>query len=223
MNNDSHIVARLDRIEPMLAPLSESAKSSTDLKEAVNPLIRQIFELLTRELEDLDSSVQLQDVTLLLKTMLTNTRNLTFALNQLENITDFLHTAEPQLKLTVPMLIHYLDGLEQRGVFRIINAMVGVRAKIAAAYTPEDIEKIGDGLVVLFGLAKKLGEPKAKAFLDALAELPAEMNLAECKAVGPFGLLFACRSGEVKEGLGVIVELTRTMAKIKSLVPVEPM
>ena len=69
--------------------------------------------------------------------------------------------------------------------------------------------------------SKKLGEPKARAFLEAVAQLPTEANLAECKPVGPMGLLSACRSCEVKEGLGVIVELTKTMAKIKTLAPVE--
>ena len=221
MSDDKHILERLDRIESLLVPLSESAKGIKELKEDMNPLIRQAFQVLTRELETVESSFSLEDIVLLVKTALRNTRNLIFALNLLQNITDLVYTMEPQLKMAVPRIINYLDGLEQGGVFRIINSMMGVRAKMAAAYTAEDIDKIGDGLVVLVGLAKKLGEPKARAFLEAVAQLPTEANLAECKPVGPMGLLSACRSCEVKEGLGVIVELTKTMAKIKTLAPVE--
>lgn len=221
MRNESQILERLERIEAQLAPLSESATSIKELKEDLNPLIHHAFQVLIKELATVESSFQLEDLVNFSKTLLRNTRNLTFALNQLQNITDFLFTVEPLLKSTVPKFIDYLDGLEQGGVFRILNAMLGVRAKMAAAYSPEDIDKIGDGLVVLFGLAKKLGEPRAKAFLEAVAELPSEVDLSECKAVGPIGLISACRSCEVKEGLGVIVELTKTMAKIKTLAAME--
>jgi uncharacterized protein YjgD (DUF1641 family) len=215
MNKEEMILERLDRIEAQLAPLSASAKSMKELKEDMSPLVNQGVQLLIRELATVDSNFQLEDLFALIKAVLKNTRNLTFSVNQLGNLIDLLFTIEPLLKSTVPTIIQYLDDLEQRGVFRILNAMLGVRSKMAAAYTPEDIEDIGDGLVVLFGLAKKLSDPRAKEFLETLAELPAEVDLAECKSVGPIGLLSACRSCEVKDGLGVIVELTKAMAKFK--------
>jgi len=92
---------------------------------------------------------------------------------------------------------------------------LGVRAKIATAYTPDDVEKIGDGLVAALGLAKKLTDPQTFSFLEKLAEMPAQLNLAEAKEVGPFGLVWASGNKEVKEGLGVLMQLTKGMAKLK--------
>ncbi len=116
----------------------------------------------------------------------------------------------------MPQLINYLDDLERRGVFRIIGAALGVRAKIAQAYTPEDIEKIGDGLVALLGLAKKMTSPQSIAFLEALTEMPTKLDLSSSKDVGPFGAMWALNNKEVKEGLGVLIELTKGMGKLKS-------
>ncbi len=154
---------------------------------------------------------------LLIKTALNNTRNLTYLLNTLETATDFALTVEPLLKSSVPALINHLDELEQRGVFRIITAMLGVRAKLASAYSPDDIDQIGDGLVVLFGLAKKLGHPRTRAFIEAVTDFPSDVNWAQCKPVGPIGLISAIRCSEVQDGLGVIVELTKAIAKVKVL------
>jgi hypothetical protein len=106
-------------------------------------------------LEDVESSFQLEDLMTLLKRSLRSVKHVIFALEQLENIVDFVTTIEPLLKSAVPQVINYLDDLEQKGVLRIITATLDVRAKIASAYTAEDIDKIGDGAVTLLGLAKK--------------------------------------------------------------------
>ncbi len=188
-----------------------------ELKEDLTPLAGNAVKLLIRELQDVESSFQLKDLLDMWKQLLRSVRNITYSLNQLGNIVDFITTLEPLLKGSVPQLIHYLDELEQRGVFRVINATLGVRAKIAKAYTPEDIDVIGDGLVALLGLAKKLTTPQTIAFLEGLAEMPMSVNLASAKDVGPFGLLKASSSKEVKEGLGVLMELTKGLGKLKSV------
>jgi len=129
---------------------------------------------------------------------------------------DFVTTIEPLLKSAVPQVINYLDDLEQRGVLRIITATLDVRAKIASAYTAEDIDQIGDGAVALLGLAKKLSDPVATDFLEKIAGLPAKVDLAGAKPVGPFGMLGALSSKEARQGLGVLMELTKAMGSLKN-------
>jgi uncharacterized protein YjgD (DUF1641 family) len=215
MTNEELILERLDKIEAQIAPLAESFKGVNELKDDLSPLAHNAIKLVIQELEDVESSFQLEDLLEMFKRMLRSVRSLTYAMGQLENILDFVTTLEPLLKSSVPQLINYLDDLEQRGVFRIINATLGVRAKIATAYSPEDIEQIGDGLVSLLGLAKKMTDPQTLALLETLTEIPAKMDLSTSKDVGPFGLLWACSNKEVKEGLGVLMQLTKGMGKLK--------
>ncbi len=178
------------------------------------PLANHAVHALIKELQDVESSFQLEDLLALTKQFLRSVRNLTYSLRQLENVVDFVTTLEPLLKSSVPQLINYLDDMEQRGVFRILNATLGIRAKIAAEYTPEDIERIGDGLVILLGLAKRITNPQTTALLQAVAEMPETLDLVNCKEVGPLNLLWADR--QVKEGLGVLMELTKGLGKLKS-------
>jgi uncharacterized protein YjgD (DUF1641 family) len=215
MTAEELILKRLDRIESQIAPIVQTATSVNELKEDLTPLSGQAIRLLIKELEEVESSFQLEDLLVLFKRMLRSIKNMVFALDQLENIIDFVTTVEPLLKSSVPQIIHYLDDLEQKGVLRVIQAMLDVRAKIASAYDADDIEQIGDGVVAMLGLAKKFSDPKGLAFLERFAEMPARVDLSKAKRIGPFGLLSAPFNAEVKEGLGVLLELTRAMGTLK--------
>jgi len=216
MTNEELILERLDRIESQLAPITQTASGIKELREDLIPLSGQAFRLFVRELEDVESSFQLEDLMALLKRSLRSVKHIIFTLEQLENMVDFVTTIEPLLKSAVPQAINYLDDLEQRGVLRIITSMLDVRAKIAAAYSPEDIDQIGDGAVVALGLAKKLSDPRAAEFLEKVAELPSKVDLAGAKPVGPFGMLSALSSKEAREGLGVLMQLTKAMGELKN-------
>jgi len=216
MTNEELILERLDRIEAQLAPIAVTAGGISELREDLIPLSGQAFRLLIRELEDVESGFQLEDLMALLKRSLRSIKHIIYSLEQLENIVDFTETIEPLLKSAVPQVINYLDDLEQRGVLRVITAMLDVRAKIAAAYSPEDIDEIGDGAVVALGLAKKLSDPKAVVFLEKMAALPSKVDLANAKPVGPLGMLSALGSKQAREGLGVLMELTKAMGELKN-------
>jgi uncharacterized protein YjgD (DUF1641 family) len=216
MTTEKEILERLDRIEAQLAPVSQTASGLNELRNDLIPLSGQAFRLLIRELEDVESSFQLEDLLALVKRFLRSVKHIQFSLEQLENIVDFVLTIEPLLKSSVPQLINYLDDLEQRGVLRIIQSTLDVRAKIAAAYSAEDIEQIGDGLVALLGLAQKLSDPQATAFLQKMAELPSKVDLDKAKPIGPFGMLGALSGKEARQGLGVLMELTKAMGNLKN-------
>jgi uncharacterized protein YjgD (DUF1641 family) len=216
MTTEEQILERLDRIEAQLAPISASAKGLNELREDLIPLSGQAFRLLIRELEDVESGFQLEDLLALMKRSLRSVKHLQFGLEQLENIVDFVLTVEPLLKSAVPQLINYLDDLEQKGVLRIIQSTLDVRAKIAASYSPEDVEQIGDGLVALLGMAQKLSDPQAQAFLNKMAALPSKVDLEKAKPIGPFGMLGALSSKEARQGLGVLMELTKAMGGLKN-------
>lgn len=220
MTNQELILERLDRIESQIAPLTDSVKSVKELKDDLMHLAHPASSTLIKHLGEVESSFQLEDLSVLTKQFLRSVKNLTYALNQLENIIDFVKTAEPLLRTVIPQFITYLDDLEQRGVFRILGATLNIRAKIADSYSPEDIDKIGDGLVSLLGLAQKITDPRTLAVLEKFAELPSNMDLEKSKDIGPFGLFSACSGKEAKQGLGVLLELTKAMGSLKAALPI---
>ncbi|MCB2173519.1 DUF1641 domain-containing protein [archaeon] len=216
MTSEELILERLDRIEAQLAPISRTAGGIKELREDLIPLSGQAIRLLIRELEDVESGFQLEDLLVLFKRTLRSTKHIIFALEQLGNIVDFVTTVEPLFKSAVPQVIDSLDELEQKGVFQIASATLDILEKIAAEYSAEDIEQIGDGMVALLDVVQKLSDPNAVAFLKKFSELPAKVDLAGAKPVGPFGMLGALSGKEAREGLGVLMELTKAMGTLRN-------
>jgi len=216
MNNEQMIVERLDNLEREIAILTDSARSLGELRDELSPRVNEAVQVLIEELVEIEADFQLEDLTFLLKNVLRNIRNVTWSMEQLKNLIDFLRTVEPLLKSAVPQAIESLDKLEQQGVFKITATLLGVLEKIAEAYTPEDIEQIGNGLVHLVGVTKKLTAPEALTLLDRAAEIPAAVNLSQARAVGPFSMLFQLSNSEIKQGMGVLLELTKGLALLKN-------
>jgi hypothetical protein len=83
MTNEELILERLDRIEAQLAPIAQTAGGIKDLREDLLPLSSQTFRLLIRELEDVESSFQLEDLLALFKRSLRSVKHIIFTLKQL--------------------------------------------------------------------------------------------------------------------------------------------
>jgi len=216
MNNEQVIMEQLDHLGQEIATLTDSANSLRELRDDLSPRVNETVKVLIEQLAEIEADVQFEDLVALLKNLMRNVRNLGWSVDQLKNLIDFLRTVEPLLKSAVPQAIIYLDKLERQGVFRVFASMMGVLEKIAETYTPEDIEQIENGLVPLVGVAKKLTTPEALNLLDKAAEVPSRVDLSQAKAVGPFGMLFALGNSEVKQGMGVVLELTKALSLLKN-------
>jgi uncharacterized protein YjgD (DUF1641 family) len=215
MNNEQAILERLDAIDEKVRPLAESAISIKELKEELAPRVEEAVKALIIELQDVEADFQLEDLIFLIKKTMRNVRNFTFALEQLQNLVDFALTAEPLLKESVPQWIASLDQMEQSGVFSLFRSTLGVMQKIAKAYGPEDIEQIGDGLVSLVGVMKKLTSPAAIDFLGRMTEVPLRADFSRAQPAGRWTMFWALSDKDVRQGLGVALELTRALAAAK--------
>jgi uncharacterized protein YjgD (DUF1641 family) len=214
----ARIEEKLDRVAAVEKRLDEFARpwdSVADLGRDLSLLTGPSVRLLTEELAEVETGFQMEDILAMVKRLLLSFRHLTWALEQLENLMDWWHDMEPMLKVAVPHVIDKLDELEQKGIFRINRAMINMYAKIAENYTAEDIEAMGDGFVRMHGIIKKLSEPAMIDFLEKFLNLPAEIDLAGAKPTGPVGLMFKMMNKDCREGLGVAVEMTKALGKIK--------
>lgn len=214
MTNEELILQKLELLEGRIEPLIKSANSLVELKTDFVPLGNHAVALLIKELQEIESGFQLEDLLQFVKHLMRNTRNLTFSLNQLASMIEFAKDIEPLLKSVVPQFISYMDNLEQRGVFRIINAMIDLRAKVASTFSTEDIDRLGDGFVALLGLMENISNPKVISFLEKAIEVPANIDLEKSEKVGPLGLFIAGFDDEIKEGLGIALQFTKALGKI---------
>ncbi len=214
MTNEELILEKLERLEAQIQPLVKNSAKLEELKNDLIPISNHATALLIEQLTEVEAGFQLEDFLGLMKESMRNTQNFVFALKQMANIIEFVKDLEPLLKSAVPQFIAMLDEMEQKGVFRMFKATVDLRSKVAAAYTPEDIEMMGDTLVAYMGLAKSLSDPKAIELLEKLSQIPGKVDLENAKSVGVFGLASAGFNPEISQGLGVVMELTKAMGRI---------
>jgi uncharacterized protein YjgD (DUF1641 family) len=215
MTHEAELLDRIARLEDRIEPLADSAKAFYELREELAPRVNEAVHALIRELADVEADFQLEDLVHLLKNAMRNVRNLNFTLDQLKNLIDFLVIAEPLFKTTVPQIIYYFDDLERNGVFRLLTVGLEVLKKIGSAYSQEQFQQIGEGLVRLVGCLQKLTDPRALDLLDRAAELPAHADLAGAKPVGLWGVMGALSDPKLKAGVGVALELTRGLADLR--------
>jgi uncharacterized protein YjgD (DUF1641 family) len=116
----------------------------------------------------------------------------------------------------VPQVIAYLDDLEQQGVLRLLGTGMEVLRKVGASYSAEELQQTADGTVRLAGILKKLTAPEALDLLERSADLPSRVNIACAQAVGPWGMLRGMGDPQVQQGLGVLLELTKGLAVLKT-------
>ena len=67
----------------------------------------------------------------------------------------------------------------------------------------------------VFQIVGKLFSLEMLQFMDQLSEVALATNLEEAKPVGPVGLLWQMRSPECRQGLGILLELTRSLSKMQ--------
>jgi uncharacterized protein YjgD (DUF1641 family) len=205
----------VSRVEKQLAAFTGPWENLSDLGRDLSLLMDPAVKKLTEEMVEVEIGFQLEDFFGLIKRLLPSLKYLSWSLEQLENLVDWWGDMEPLLKLAVPKLIDYLDNLEQKGIFRINAAVIEMYGEIAEHYDAEDIAAMGDGFVLMHGMVKKLSNPELLQFIEKLVDVPLEVRLDQAKATGPFGLLWRLRSTECQEGLGVLLELTKALSKLK--------
>jgi len=216
MTNEELILEKLERLENQIQPMVKTSEKIGELKDDLTPLSMQATGLFIEQLQEIEAGFQLEDFLTLMKETARNTNNFLFALKQMASIIEFVKDLEPLMKSAVPQIIDTLDSLEQSGFFRILKATkVDLRTKVAAAYDPDDIDVMSDGLVATLGLLKSLSDPKAVALLEKLSQIPGKVDLDDAKSIGPLGLISAGFNPEIGQGLGVLMELTKAMGKIK--------
>jgi uncharacterized protein YjgD (DUF1641 family) len=203
-------------MEKQLQTLVKAQQGLAELKSDLSPLLNSAVKIVIDELGMVEAGFQMEDFFDLLKRGLRSIRNLTQLLEMMENFFGLWNTMEPLLKSAVPNLIRYMDNLEQKGVFRTYSAMLEVRAKVAQHYPTEEIAAMGDGFVVLLSLLKKLLQPEMVGFFNKLMDLPLGVNLQAVKPVGAMGMLSAMGNKETRQGLGVALEFTKALGKLKA-------
>jgi len=101
-----------------------------------------------------------------------------------------------------------LHDLEQRGYFDFGREALHVVDKVIAGYTPEDVHELGDQVVRILGLVRRITQPDVLNLAEVTAD--AAQDAGQQDPPGVLGILKATqRDEEVRRGLMVVVSVLR--------------
>ncbi len=215
MSKDEVLLERLDRIERKLELMASSAESSHDLHETLAPILKGAFMSMLAEFSAMEHKVNLDDLFNLFRRIMFSVRDITYVLEQLENIIELWRTVEPMIKPLFLSSVESLDKMEQNGTFAKVSALAEIGSKTANAFTPEQISSMGETLVFFLSVLEKMSNPETKAMLEKLVDGMADVDLAAATDGGMMSLVKTMGSKDVRKGLGVALEMTKVLGKIK--------
>ncbi|MTJ92937.1 MAG: DUF1641 domain-containing protein [Desulfovibrio sp.] len=213
MTPEDKILERLEAIEERLGDLQASKENSRMLLEQLTPIGNHAFRLMLEEMETLNGRVTLDDILDLCRKGLLTVPRITWLLDQLENATDLWQILHPALAPTFPHIIEKMGEWESNGVFAKMSAAKSAGGNLLNSMSPDDIAKMGEGLVFLTSLLQRLADPGLQAKITTLIGVLGEIDTANVKPTGMLGMVSALRSAEGRQTLGLLVEVINKAGK----------
>ncbi len=208
---------KIDLLTVQVAYLSEQAQLAerqrlerAELVRDITPLANQAFNLAVEQLEEVQEYVDLNDLLRLIKRLLRNGRNLEKILDQLESLADLVDTISPLADEAFGKAVDMTASLEAKGYFSFAKSSLNLMDKVVTAFTPQELDQLGDNIGALLGLVKGLSQPGLLNFADqVLADMTDELG----KPVdGSYlGLVRQLRDPAVRRGLALSLRILQVI------------
>lgn len=157
---------KIDSLTAQVAYLTEEARQQQrrrqewdELKNDLTPIANDVFRLSVKQLDEVESYVQLEDVLRLLKRLMRNTRNLEQMLDQMESFAALWQDVNPLTQDAFLSLMGTLDEMERKGYFVFLRGGLGIMEQIVTSFDEEDIHQLGENIVLILQTVKEMTQP----------------------------------------------------------------
>ena len=181
------------------------------------PLATSAMERLSTELDE--ASFDAEAVFDLLRRLSANVENLERLLIALESGLELLDDAKGLALEVVEAATSRLAELDRKGYFTFMEAGLGVVDRVVTNFTEEDVDQLGDNVVLILETVKEMTQPEIMAVLYRMIEAVERQRLViEAETEEPpslWQLAKTAREPEVRRGIG------RALATLKAVSAVD--
>lgn len=163
---------KLDLLTAQVAYLTEQAQEAAREREARNelvetatPIARDALRMVGKELEEVQDEIQLEHVLRLTSQLLRHAPQLEMLLDQLDSAADLLSTVAPISREMVARATLSMEELERRGYFVFARGGARLADHIVSSFTEEDINHLGDNIVLILNTVKDMTQPEIMNFV----------------------------------------------------------
>jgi uncharacterized protein YjgD (DUF1641 family) len=200
--------------------MRERRESWDELRHDFMPLAGEALYNVNRELEEVQEFVRPDDLLRLLKRLVRNTRNVENALERFESAIEFLDDVSGLSDQAFIKLLRLLEEYEERGYFRFAKAGLGVVDRVVTNFTEEDVEALGDNVVLILETVKEMTQPEIMAVLYRMIEaVQRQQDAFEAEpeqAPSMWALARQLRDPEVRRGMARALNTLKAVSDVET-------
>lgn len=209
---------KIDALTAQVAFLADEARAQrqarlewSDLKQDMTPVAMDMYRLTVAQLEEIEPHVQLEDILHLFKRLLRNTRNLEQMLDQFESLIELGSDISPLSQDAFVTVMARLDEMERKGYFTFVTGGMGILDRIVTNYTEDDIEQLGENVVLILDTLKEMTQPELMRLLrSSMIELT-EVDSAETPSL--FAIMRQLNDPGVRRGLNKTLNVLKSVSE----------
>jgi uncharacterized protein YjgD (DUF1641 family) len=219
--------AKIDALTEQVAFLAEEARLArqrremwTELQADVMPIAGDVLQVVERELEELSSDVTIADLGDLLRRLVRVAPVLDQGLRYLEMAAELVGDMTPLTEHAVDVATDRLVNLDQKGYFAFAKSGVHVIDRIVTNFSQEDVDALGDNVVLILETVKEMTQPEIMAVLYRMIEAVQrqQRHIDEEPADPPslFQLARQLRDPEIRKGMRRALDTLRAVSEVET-------
>jgi uncharacterized protein YjgD (DUF1641 family) len=209
---------RLDVLTEQVALIAEEMRQQrlqrerwADLVSDSAPVVSGAFDMVSRELESMSDDVTVEDAVQLARTVARAVPTMEALLRQLESISALGDEIVPLAAPAMATVTSTLQELDDKGYFTFAKGGVDIVDKVVTSFTEDDIDALGDNVVLILNTVKEMTQPEVMTLLQRTALTAQDVDDEFTEAPSTFALLKQMRDPQTRRGLGRVMTMLRTI------------
>ena len=208
---------KVDHLSEQLSFLTEEAQLQRrnrqdwdELKNDLTPVASEVYQLSVRQLDEIESYVQLEDILRVSKRLIRNTRNIEDALDQLESFSDMMREIGPLSDEIFLTLMTKLNEMEKKGYFSFIQGGMEIMDEVVTNFSEDDVRQLGENVVLILQTVKEMTQPEIMTMLRSSATALRDEEVPE--RVSMLDIIRQLNDPEVRRGLSKTLRVLKTFS-----------
>jgi uncharacterized protein YjgD (DUF1641 family) len=163
---------KIDALTAQVTYLTEQARTTersreerSDLVETMLPIAKDAMRFAAVELEEVQEYIELADLLRLTKKLVRHLPQLEMLLDQVEPLTDLIDVIGPIPREGMDKATFLLAELDRKGYFAFARSGVNMVDNIVTSFSEEDVNRLGDNIVLILNTVKELTQPEILTFV----------------------------------------------------------
>ena len=208
---------KIDVLTDQVAYLTEQARISergrqerTDLVETMMPVAKDAMQLASDQFEEIQDYLKTEDLLRFIKKIARHRPQFEMLLDQMDAVADLVQIMNPIAKEGVDKLTVVLTELEKKGYFTFTSSGVRVVDKVITSFTEEDVNRLGDNIVLILNTVKDMTQPEIMTFIRNTLAV-SEREVEKPVNTSMWSILGQLRDPAVRRGLALTLRVLRVI------------